>query len=119
MRYLALTISINGKVPDYTKGLMRKIVDFFVNKGYYIHLIEDKSTKPRGFYVFGTDQEKLPALDEFIKSLDGFKDNGVKYELIPLNDASEAGLILRDGENGRSIFEKYYGAYPKYMFKEK
>ena len=73
MRYLALTISINGKVPDYTKSLMRKIVDFFVNKGYFIHLIEDKSTKPRGFYVFGTDQEKLPALDNLLNLLMALK----------------------------------------------
>ena len=113
MRCLALAISINNEVPSYNIGLMRKIVEYFVSKGYHIYSIDDKTTRPRGFYVFKTNQEKFPPLDEFNKFLDALEDNGVKYKLTPLDDAFGAGLILTEEDKGKFIFERYYGAYLK------
>ena len=111
MKYLTLTISINNEVPSYNVGLMQEIVQYFVSKGYTIGLMDDRTTKPRGFYVFRSNQEKFPSLDEFHNFLDSFKDKGVRYKLTSLEDAFEAGLILTGEEKGKFIFERYYGAY--------
>ena len=73
MKYLALAISINNEVPSYNFGLMEEIVQYFVSKEYTIGLINDKTTRPRGFYVFQTNQEKFSSLEEFHKFLDSFK----------------------------------------------
>ena len=111
MKYLALAISINNEVPSYNFGLMEEIVQYFVSKEYTIGLINDKTTRPRGFYVFQTNQEKFSSLEEFHKFLDSFKDKVVKYKLTSLDDAFEAKLILAGEDKGEFIFKKYYGAY--------
>ena len=119
MKYLALAISINNEIPSYNVGLMQEIVKYFVSKGYTVDLINDKTTRPKGFYMFKTNQEKFQSLDEFHNFLDSFKERGVKYKLTSLEDAFEAGLILAGEDKGEFIFKKYYGAYPSYMWVEK
>ena len=95
MKYLALTIAINGEVPNHRGGLMEKIADYFVEKGYFFRLIHDKTTRPNGFYLFEArngDQDKN-SFDDFEAFLNSYKKEGVKYSLVELKDVSE---LLKD-----------------------
>ena len=91
MRYLALTISINGEIPNHREGLMEKIADYFIEKGYFFRLIHDRTTRPKGFYLFearnGEQDKNL--FDDFKAFLNGYKKEGVKYSLVELKDVSE------------------------------
>ena len=90
MRYLALTIAINGEMPNYKEGLMRKIGDYFIEKGYFFRIVHDERSRPHGFYLFEARNEpsEESALKEFRAFLDQYKKE-IKYTLIPLPDIFE------------------------------
>ena len=89
MRYLALTIGINGEVPNCGEGLMRRIANYFIKRGYHLEKVSDKITRPHGFYLFETNNPGQHSLLEFIEFLDEYRSEGVKYELVPLKDLAE------------------------------
>ena len=97
MRYLALTITINGEIPKYNQGLMNEITDFFVSKGYHLDKIDDQTTRPKGFYLFETNHniESLDTLDEFYIFLYNCKskEKGMRFRFKELKDANELGFL--------------------------
>ena len=98
MRYLALTIAINGEVPNHREGLMKTIADYLTDekKGYHFTIVHDALSRPRGFYLFETNNPKEHNIDEFKKFLNGLKKEGVIYELTPLKDISELLKKLKE-----------------------
>ena len=96
MRFIALTISIDNKIPSYQDGIMREIKDWFVSKDYFLTLERDLKTKPQGFYLFETKNIKLDLpIDECEKFLERYKKDKVKYKLTSLEDVFELDFVSK------------------------
>jgi len=95
MRFVALTISIDNKVPSYQDGIMKEIKNWFVSKDYFLTLERDLKTKPQGFYLFETNKEINLSLKECETFLERYKKDKVKYKLTSLEDVFELSFISK------------------------
>ncbi len=95
MRFVALTISVDNKIPSYKDGIMKEIKDWFVSNDYFITLVRDIKTTPQGFYLFETKNSKLDlSLDDCEKFFERYKKDKVKYKLTALEDVFELEIRL-------------------------
>ena len=96
MRFISLTVSIDGKIPSFKEGVMREIGEWFIKNGYYYDKILDITTKPEGIYFFRTNAIEIKLTkEECERFLERYKSRGLEYKLVPIDDIFESGFVSK------------------------